>query len=284
MPATARAALVLLAHGGNPALADALSGRIAAGTCPVGIAALEPDSGYDFDNLRTRMQRSSGASAIIGSKSLVEDGATAAFLFVSMRVLETVSGDGPDDDGRSLYCIEADRPGVARTVCAGIDGAGYADFRFERVEVREIDRVGPRGEATALLVHGIDAGCVALCEEAVGVMSGLVGGVARAHDAGDGKARARLARMLVHLGRARAATRIAATGLGASDVTMRLRAVSLGKHVVGMAARFIGEHAVRGEADPASAARASFARLAAIDLTWGDAEHHLERYASLLTR
>jgi len=111
-----------------------------------------------------------------------------------------------------------------------------------------------------------------------------VGGVARAHDAGDGKARARLARLLVHLGRARAATRIASAGLSASDVTTRLRAVSLGKHVVGVAARFVGEHAARGEADEASAVRTTFARLAAIDLTWGDAEHHLERYASLLTR
>lgn len=284
LSASAAVAAILLGHGGNAALAATYADTIAAGSCRAGIAALEHDAGYDFDNLRTRLQRSAGASAITGAKPLVEEGAAANVVFVSVRVMETAAGDGPDDDGRSLYCIETDRPGVKRQARAGIDGPGYADFVFERVEVREVDRVGPRGDATPLLVHGIDAGCVALCAEATGLMAGMVGRIARVTDAGDGKARARLARMLVHLTRARAALRIAEGGLAAHDAeapAARMRAVSLAKHVIGEAGRFIGEHGVReGDAE----LRAAFARLTAIDLTWGDAAHHFERYAGLLGR
>ena len=279
LPASNVAALTLLDHGDNPPLAGIWRDGLASGARRAAIAALEADAGYDFDAVRSRLQRGAGAAVLVGAKSMVPDGMSADLLLVSVRVMETSTTDGPDDDGRSLYCIEAAREGVQRVGVSAVDGRDYADIRLERVAVREVDRLGPRGDATPLLLRAIDAGCVALCDEALGLLEDLVDGVARATDANDGKGRARLARLLVHLEKARAATRLAQAGLGAADAVARLRAVSLGKHVVGVAARFIGEHAVRGGAP---AARAAFARLHAIDLTWGDATHHLERYAGLL--
>ncbi|HEY1228054.1 MAG TPA: acyl-CoA dehydrogenase family protein, partial [Ramlibacter sp.] len=74
----------------------------------------------------------------------------------------------------------------------------------------------------------------------------------------------------------------AAVKYGAADADERRRVVSAAKYRVGQAARFIGQQAVQlhggmGVTDELPASH-YFKRLTTIELSLGDADHHLARF------
>jgi alkylation response protein AidB-like acyl-CoA dehydrogenase len=92
----------------------------------------------------------------------------------------------------------------------------------------------------------------------------------------------RMADMYIHLEQARSMALLAAVRLGSADAGERRRAVSAAKYRVGQAARFVGQQAVQlhggmGVTDELPAAH-YFKRLSFIELTLGDADHHLARF------
>jgi len=91
-----------------------------------------------------------------------------------------------------------------------------------------------------------------------------------------------MADMFIHLEQARSLAMLAAVKVASQDAEERRRVVSAAKVRVGQAARFVGQQAVQlhggmGVTDELPAAH-YFKRLAMIELTLGDADHHLERF------
>ena len=79
---------------------------------------------------------------------------------------------------------------------------------------------------------------------------------------------------------------MAAARVDSSDVVERRRAASAAKAMAGRSGRFIGQQATQlhggmGMTDEMACGH-YFKRLTAIDMTWGDSDHHVERYGELL--
>jgi alkylation response protein AidB-like acyl-CoA dehydrogenase len=92
-----------------------------------------------------------------------------------------------------------------------------------------------------------------------------------------------MADMFIHAEQAKSMTYLAAMRCQEQDVDERRRALSAAKVIVGQAARFVGQQAVQlhggmGMTDEMLVSH-HFKRLTAIELTFGDTDHHLQRFA-----
>ena len=148
-----------------------------------------------------------------------------------------------------------------------------------------------QGRAASELIAAVaDYGIALLCAEAIGVMEALNAATLdyakTRKQFGQAIARFqvlqhRMVDMFVHLEQARSMAYLAAARIDGSDAERR-RAVSAAKVRVGQAARFIGQQAVQthggmGVTDELFAAHL-FKRLAMIEITLGDTDHHLQRF------
>jgi alkylation response protein AidB-like acyl-CoA dehydrogenase len=94
----------------------------------------------------------------------------------------------------------------------------------------------------------------------------------------------RMAEMFIHLEQARSMATLAAVKVGSSDIEERRRTVSGAKARIGQAIKFVGQQAVQlhggmGVTDELPAAH-YFKRLTMIEITLGDTDHHLARFAA----
>jgi alkylation response protein AidB-like acyl-CoA dehydrogenase len=224
---------------------------------------------------------------IDGEKKAVIHGAQAGSLVVSART----SGGQRERDGISLFVVPADAPGVRVSGYRTLDGLRAADIRFEGVRAQTAALIGQPGSGWGLLDAALDYGAGLLCAEALGAMEALFDATLeylktrQQFGVPIGKFQAlqhRMADMFIHLEQARSMALLAAVKLGSGDAQERRRAVSAAKYRVGQAARFVGQQAVQlhggmGVTDELPASH-YFKRLSMIELTMGDADHHLARF------
>jgi alkylation response protein AidB-like acyl-CoA dehydrogenase len=88
--------------------------------------------------------------------------------------------------------------------------------------------------------------------------------------------------MLMHYEQARSMAMLAAVKVDSSDYMERRRAVSGAKELIGRAGRFIGQQAIQlhggmGMTDELAVGH-YVKRLTAIDLAFGNSDHHLDRF------
>jgi alkylation response protein AidB-like acyl-CoA dehydrogenase len=96
----------------------------------------------------------------------------------------------------------------------------------------------------------------------------------------------RMVDMTIRAVEARSMAIVAAAGSNHQDRAQRLRMVSAAKALVGQAARYVGQQAVQlhggiGVTDELVVSH-WFKRLALINATFGDADHHVGRFSDLL--
>ena len=94
----------------------------------------------------------------------------------------------------------------------------------------------------------------------------------------------RMVDMLMYVEQSRSMAYLAAVKVQSNDVAERQRVVSAAKNAIGRYGRLIAQEAVQmhggmGITDELSASH-YFRRLTAIDATFGDADHHLSRFAA----
>jgi len=253
---------------------------VASGSLKLAAALVEPEARHALNAPRTRAKASGAGYVIDGRKTAVIYGAQADRLVVSADAAQ----------GLALFVVDANAPGVARKDHRVLDGQRVADITFTGVEVAADDLLASGDEARAILDHATDYGVALLCAEAIGVMEALNAATLdyakTRKQFGQPIARFqvlqhRMVDMFVHLEQARSMAYLAAGRMGA-DATERRRAVSAAKVRVGQAARFIGQQAVQthggmGVTDELFAAHL-FKRLAMIEVTLGDTDHHLQRF------
>ncbi|MDR6445764.1 alkylation response protein AidB-like acyl-CoA dehydrogenase [Paraburkholderia terricola] len=261
-----------------------LLARVAQGEIKLAVAFHEPHARYDLFEIGTVATAASGQGGqytLSGTKSVVLHGAQADYWIVPARLNGEIA----------LFVVAREAAGVTLTDYRTIDGQRAATLEFNGTLAR---RLAGKHAGAAALEHIADYGTVLLCAEAIGALDALnlatVDYTKTRQQFGQPIARFqalqhRMVEMLIHAEQARSITYLAAMRYTSEHADERRRAVSAAKVRVGQAARFVGQQAVQlhggmGVTNEVAAAHL-FKRLAIIETTLGDVDHHLARFAAL---
>lgn len=283
--ATVVGAEFLKLAGGHAALLE----QVACGELKLAYALGEKQARHEMFDIATTAKATAGGYLLNGAKTVVLHGAQAGMLIVSART----SGAQRDTDGISLFVVPADAAGVTRRDYRTIDCQRAADISFSNVKVAASALLGKAGAGWDMLDAAADYGATLLCAEAVGAMEALNAATLeylktrQQFGVPIGKFQVlqhRMAEMFMQLEQARSMATLAAVKVASGDVTERRRTVSAAKARVGQAMKYVGQQAVQlhggmGVSNEVPAAH-HFKRLTMIELTLGDTDHHLARFAA----
>ncbi len=216
-----------------------------------------------------------------GRKRVVAHGGCADLLLVSARM--------PNGD-TGLYAVTPGADGLRVHDYPTLDGQHAADVVMNQTPATRIDA----GGALEHIEAALDIGLAAICAEAVGIMEATVAATTEylktRQQFGQpiGRFQAlqhRMADMLLHQEQARSMSYLSAMDCANPDQTARQRTLSAAKVTIGQACRFIGQNAVQlhggmGMTDELILSH-WFKRLTAIEMSCGDTDSHLARFARL---
>jgi alkylation response protein AidB-like acyl-CoA dehydrogenase len=275
-------ATTLLRDLGSPAQQAELFPAMAAGERIVVLAHGEPGARYDLTAVSTKATKTGDGHALTGRKSVVLHAPSADLLLVSART----------DRGVSVFLVPRDAKGISLKAYRTLDGRRAADVTFADVRVGREALVGAEGSALDALISVHDVAIAAASAEAVGALEALLQATVEYSKSrkqfgvpiGSFQAlQHRMVEMLIHVEQAKSMSYLASLRRDEKDPAARGQVMSAAKVVVGRACRSVGQEAVQihGGMGMTEEFHAShyFRRLAAIELSFGDTEHHLEKFA-----
>jgi hypothetical protein len=159
----------LLQAGANAAQKDALIASVIDGSTLGAFAYLERQSRYDLNNVAVTATKTGEGYSISGDKVVVSNGMAADKIIVSART----SGEQQDEDGISLFLVDATSVGIKRSSYRMMDGQVVANISFDNVTVSADALVGEEGNALAVMLPVVANATVAICCEAYGIMQKL---------------------------------------------------------------------------------------------------------------
>jgi alkylation response protein AidB-like acyl-CoA dehydrogenase len=288
---TAVVAAALLGSTGSAAQRDDMLPRIADGSLRVAVAALEPGARFDLADISTTAVRRGQSYVLNGRKAVVIHGDSAHVLAVCART----SGDQYDEDGLTLFLVDAKAIGVTVRGFPTLDGQRAAEVSLADVQVPLECVLGEIGSGYVPLEWALDRGIAALCAEAVGAMEKLMDLTAehlrtrKQFGQPIGRFQAlqhRLADMQIAVEQARSMALQAAALIDHPERNERRKALSAAKAMIGRSGQFVGQQAVQLHGGMGMTAELAvgnyFKRLTCIDMTWGNIDHHVELYGDLL--
>ena len=249
------------------------------------LAYLEPGQRYELVPQSTMARAEGGGWVLDGAKCVVVGAPLAARLLVSARTA----------GGVSLFVVDPRAAGVTLNPYRTVDGQRAADLRFAGVRLGAAALLGAAGEALPLLDEAVDFATALQCADAVGAMQ-----FANETTLDYLKTRKqfgvpiasfqvlqhRMVEMFIQTEQARSMAILAASKVDAGlPAAQRQRAVSGAKIRIADAARHVSQEAVQlhggmGMTEELKVSH-TFRRLTTIGQRFGDADHHLQRYASL---
>lgn len=283
--ATILGAQFLKLAGGQEALLE----QVAGGELKLAAALGEKQARHDLADIVTTAKANGDGYVINGTKTVVIHGGQADKLIVSART----GGNQRDTSGISLFVVPADAAGVSRRDYRTLDCQRAADITFDNVQVQPSALLGKEGAGWDILDAAVDYGATLLCAEAVGAMDALNAATLeylktrQQFGVPIGKFQVlqhRMAEMFMQTEQARSMATLAAVKVASVDVAERRRTVSAAKARVGQAMKYVGQQAVQlhggmGVTNELPSAH-HFKRLTMIELTLGDTDHHLARFAA----
>jgi alkylation response protein AidB-like acyl-CoA dehydrogenase len=289
--ATGVIAARLLATHGSAAQKDRFLGAIAEGRLRFALAAIEPQARYDLHDVATTATRVANGWRLDGAKSVVLNGDSADWFIVTARTRAGTTAA----EGLTLLLVDAKAAGIAIQGFPTIDGRRTAEVRFDGVAVDDSLVIGDVDQGLELVEWATDQGLAALAAEAVGAMDRLTEltcehlATRRQFGVSIGSFQAlqhRAADMRISVEQARALALMAAAHVESPDRAQRRRAASAAKAMAGRSGRYVGQQATQlhggmGMTDEMACGH-YFKRLTAIDMTWGNTEHHVELYGEFL--
>ena len=289
--ATIGLAAQFVARAGSPAQKQKILPAIAAGKLRMAFAQPEREARYNLAHIATRAEIIDDAYVINGRKCVVLHGGTADILVVSART----NGGVSESRGISLFLVPPDAHGVEIRDQRTLDGMRAADIVFSNVRVDAAALLGTAGDALPLIEAATDFATALVCAEAVGAIKS-------ANDAtleylrtrqqfgmpiGSFQAlQHRMVDMVISGEQAQSMAGLACAAVdSASSADERKRVVSAAKIRIAAACRHVSQEAVQlhggmGMTDELKISH-TFRRLTMIAQQFGDAEHHLARFASL---
>jgi pimeloyl-CoA dehydrogenase small subunit len=276
----------LLRHGGSKRQIAEHVPAVIAGERRIAFAHSERDARYDLGHVTVRAKKQRRGWALEGAKSLVLDGDSADWLIVSART----GGAATDRDGIGLFLVDARAPGISRRGYAMQDARRAAEIAFDGVQAAPETALGDPAGALPLIERAVDEAIAALCAEAVGTMAEM-------HEATVAYIKERkqfgvpigsfqvlqhgAVDMFVALEQARSMAMLAAMMAGEADAAKRAPAIAAAKVQIGRSGRLVGQHAIQLHGGMGMTAELKvghcFKRATMIDLTFGNADHHLAR-------
>lgn len=283
--ATVFGAQFLKLAGGREALLE----QVATGELKLAAALGEKQARYELFDIATTAQADGDAYVLNGTKAVVIHGGQADKLIVSART----GGQQRDTDGISLFLVDANASGLTRREYRTIDCQRAADVVLDKVRVPASALLGKAGAGWEILDAATDYGVTLLCAEAVGAMDALNAATLeylktrQQFGVPIGKFQVlqhRMAEMFMQTEQARSMATLAAVKVSSDDVTERRRTVSAAKARVGQALKYVGQQAVQlhggmGVTNELPSAH-HFKRLSMIEVTLGDTDYHLARFAA----
>ncbi len=268
---------------------EALLPAIMGGSRQAALAWIEPQARFDLANVATTARREGDGWVLTGAKSVVLGGNSADHIVVVART----DGATTDRSGISAFVIDAGADGVSRRSYPTVDGFRAVELGLDNVFVASDALLGGEGEALATLERVLDEAALAACAEALGVMDALMhktleytkqrvqfGVPISSFQA----LQHRMVDMLMMLEQSRSLLYMATMTAGDGEAAETRRAVSSLKYYIGTRGRKPGEEAVQlhggmGVTDDLDVAH-YFKRLIMIDVLFGNAGHHLDRYCA----
>jgi alkylation response protein AidB-like acyl-CoA dehydrogenase len=277
----------LLAHLNDEKAAADLLPAIASGERIVIVAHQEPHTRGELDHVATRAEKNGDGYVLDGHKSVIAHGDAADELLVTARV----AGKTGDTDGISVFRIDPKAAGVTVTGYVTIDGQRAADVELKKVRIAASGRIGAEGKAFPAIEAAHEIALSAICAEAVGIMKAINAATLEytrsRKQFGQPIAKFqvlqhRMADMFLHSEQATSMSYLAAIKCVDPDATERRRALSAAKVIIGQAGKFIAQQAVQlhggmGMTDELIVSH-YFKRLTSIDLIFGDADFHTQRF------
>ncbi len=278
-----------VARGGAAPQQARILPALIAGKTKMAFAQTEPEARYDLARVATRATPSGDGWVLEGDKRAVLHGGCADLLVVSAR---TAGGDG-DARGISLFLVERGAAGLAIDDARTLDNLRVADVRLSGVRVGRDALLGAEGGGLPLIEEVVDYATALVCAEAVGAIK-------YAHDAtldylktrrqfgvpiGSFQAlQHRMVDVLIAYEQARSIATLACVKVGTADAAERRRVVSAAKVKIADAARHVSQEAVQlhggmGMTEELKISH-TFRRLTTIAQAFGDADHHLARFAA----
>ena len=278
-----------IARGGTVAQQKQILPSVIAGKTKMAFAQTEPGARYELARVSARATPSGDGWVLEGDKRAVLHGGCADLLVVSAR---TAGGEG-DAHGISVFLVERGAPGVTVSEYRGLDNLRLADVRLSGVRVARAGLLGAEGGGWSLIEEVVDYATALVCAEAVGAIK-------YAHDAtldylktrrqfgvpiGSFQAlQHRMVDILIAYEQARSIACLACVKVETADGAERRRIVSAAKIKIADAARHVSQEAVQlhggmGMTEELKISH-TFRRLTTIAQAFGDADHHLARFAA----
>ena len=278
----------LLRHGATVDQKSALLPKISDGSLLLAFAQTEFQSRFDLQDVATTARRDGSGWRLDGSKTVVLHGDSADRILVTARV----AGARRDREGIGLFLVDAKASGVSRRGYPTFDGLRAAEIQFEGVRVGSEEVIGEPEQALPLIERVVDEAIAAISAEAVGAMAAMqeltVEYLKNRQQFGKaiGTFQAlqhRAVDMLVALEQARSMALYATLRVGDQEAVERRKALAATKVQIGRSGRFIGQQAVQLHGGIGMTMEYKlghcFKRVTAIDLAFGNADHHLAALA-----
>ncbi|HXZ52104.1 MAG TPA: acyl-CoA dehydrogenase [Burkholderiales bacterium] len=289
--ATVGLAAQLVARGGSDAQKKALLPAVIEGRLKMAFAHTENGARYDLARVAATAKKAGGVWLLDGEKRIVLGAPLADKLVVSART----SGKATDAQGISLFLVDRAAAGVGLRPYTTLDEMRAADVTLKGVEVGADALLGREGGALALIEEAVDFATALVCAEAVGAMK-------QANDAtleylktrkqfgvpiGTFQAlQHRMVDMVIAAEQARSMAYLACAKVdGEKNARERARLVSAAKVKIADACRHVSQESIQlhggmGMSEELKVSH-TFRRLTMIAQQFGDAEHHLTRFAAL---
>jgi pimeloyl-CoA dehydrogenase small subunit len=280
----------LVSLAGSDAQRRAILPQVAAGKLLLAFAHGERQARYGLSDVETTAKKDGTGWVLDGRKGVVLSGDSADTLIVSARI----GGSSRERQGLALFLVDATAKGVAIRGYPTVDGLRAAEITLERVPVAGDAVLGAPGEAYPVIERVVDRAIAALAAEAVGIMETLNAATLdylktrKQFGVPIGSFQAlqhRMADMVIEHEQSKSMAVLAALSADLDDAAERRRVISAAKVQIGKSGRFVGQQAIQlhggiGMTDEYAAGH-YFKRLTMIDQTFGDADHHLDRFAEV---
>lgn len=276
-----------IAEGGTAAHKEGPLAEIMAGTKQAALAFVEPQARFNLADCKTTAT-GKGDYVINGTKGVVLGGPSADLIVVAART----AGEQRDEQGITLFLVDAGADGISRRDYATIDGHRASEITFDNVKVGADAVLGEVDNGLALLQCAVDNGILAVGAEAVGAMEVMYKSTVEYCKTREqfgqpiGKFQVlqhRMVDMFMEHEQTKSLLYMAAMRLDEGYSEDASKAVSALKVRVGKGGRFVGQNAVQlhggmGMTDDLAVGH-YFKRITAIDTLFGNADFHLKRYA-----
>ena len=276
-------------RGGTSAIKESVLPNLIEGNLQVTLAYAEEQSRFDIEDVATAAREDGNNFIINGKKSMVLNAESADKIVVVTRT----NGSQVDEDGISLFLVDATSAGIERENFPTVDGLRASEITFTDVEVSSDNLIGEKDKGFSILQAVVNDAILALSAEAVGAMEVLYKDTVEYtqqreqfdHPLSDFQVlQHRMVDMFMEYEQCKSLL-LRATMETVQDPILAQRTVHALKHLIGKSGIFVGESAVQlhGGMGVTEELRIGhfFKRLLVIDSQFGNSDFHLDKFTSL---